>query len=273
MPTHSSNDTVTSGLNIYLQSKDGKTSNNNSNCDFFLDTIIAPERADLAMMISVIDAEIPYSFYNVTNENNKITIEDVLLTLPIKNYNAYDLTDTLNDLIASDITGKLDDIIVSFDPDTNKFKFQSSNSFTINSSTMMKELGFTSLSRSGFIIHSDIVCNLAGTSSIYIRSSNMNILNINSFGKNNGVISKVLVTSSPGNFIFYQPNAPQYFVLNTPLTYINIQMLDDDNEFIDFNGLNWSVTLSIDFFRKRDDTINYKYFLDGIPKPYEKLKE
>ena len=92
----------------------------------------------------------------------------------------------------------------------------------------------------------------------------MNIRNVNSFGKNNGVLSKVLVNAAPGNFIFYEPSTPQYFLLNNPLSFINIQLLNDDNEFIDFNGLHWSLTLSVEFYRRRDDTINYKYYLDGM---------
>ena len=35
MPTHGSNDTLQGGLSIYLQSKDGETSENGSKCDFF----------------------------------------------------------------------------------------------------------------------------------------------------------------------------------------------------------------------------------------------
>ena len=92
----------------------------------------------------------------------------------------------------------------------------------------------------------------------------MNIQNINSFGKTNGVLSKVLVNTVPGNFIFFQPSTPQFFLLGNSLNFINIQLLNDDNEFLDFNGLDWSLTLSIEYFRKKDDIINYKYFLNDF---------
>ena len=67
MPTHGSNDTLQGGLSIYyLQSKDGETSENGSKCDFFfLETIIDAPRADIGMIVSVLDAEIPCSWYNI----------------------------------------------------------------------------------------------------------------------------------------------------------------------------------------------------------------
>ena len=264
MPTHASNDTAThSGVNVYLQSKDGLSTDNNSNCNFYLDTIITPDRADLGMMVSVIDAEIPYSFYNITAKNNSLTLNDIVLELTERNYNAYNIVDEFNSLFKSKPT--LSNVVMSFDDNSNKFTITSPSEVTLVSTTMSEELGATNLPQTTDSYTSNQACNLSGTSSIYIRSDNMNVRNINSFGKNNGVLSKVLVTSPPGNFIFYQPSTPQYFVLNNPLSYINIQMLNDDNEFIDFDGLNWSLTLSIEFFRKRDDSINYKYYLDGVP--------
>ena len=46
MPTHASNDSVFSGYNVFLQSKDGvqDATHGPSKCDFYLDRIIKPER-------------------------------------------------------------------------------------------------------------------------------------------------------------------------------------------------------------------------------------
>ena len=261
MPTHGSNDTVFGGMNIFLQSKDGRfRENNSSNCDFYLDRIISAPRHDLGMLVSVIDAEIPYSFYNITSKNNSLTINDIDFFIPEKNYSAFNIVDAFN----QQFTIEGIPITMSFDDNSNKFSLVSPNSFTLNSTTMMKELGMDDLPQTTTTYISNKVINLAGTSSLYIRSDNMNIQNLNSFGKTNGVLSKMIVNQSPGNFIFYQPNVPQYFVLGNPLNFINIQLKDDNNEFVSFNGLHWSLTLSIEYYRKRDDTINYKYFLESI---------
>ena len=39
-------------------------------------------------------------------------------------------------------------------------------------------------------------------------------------------------------------------------------MKNDDNQYIDFNSVEWSLTLSIEFYRKRDDVINTKHLMD-----------
>ena len=261
MPTHQLNDSVFSGINVFLQSKDSKQKReNNSDCDFFLETIIEAPRFDMQMLVSVIDAEIPYSFYNVTTKNNTLVINTIEISINPQNYSAFNIVDAFNEKFT--IEGL--DIVMSFNDNTNKFSLLSATSFTIDSTTMIKELGMDDLPQTTNTYISNKVCNLAGTSSIYIRSDNMNIQNINSFGKTNGVLSKVLVNTSPGNFIFFQPSTPQYFILGNSLNFINIQLLNDDNEFIDFNGLDWSLSLSIEYFRKKDDIINYKYFLNDL---------
>ena len=67
MPTHGSNDTLQGGLSIYyLQSKDGRHRKTAVNVTFFLETIIDAPRADIGMIVSVLDdAEIPCSWYNI----------------------------------------------------------------------------------------------------------------------------------------------------------------------------------------------------------------
>jgi hypothetical protein len=39
---------------------------------------------------------------------------------------------------------------------------------------------------------------------------------------------------------------------------------DDNDNYLDFNGLGWSLTLGIEYFRKRTDSINYRYFLNSV---------
>ena len=271
MPTHGSNDTLQGGLSIYLQSKDGETSENGSKCDFFLETIIDAPRADIGMIVSVLDAEIPYSWYNISDEigNNTLVfrtyIADIPVKLPERNYNAYNIADEFNRQFKLPEFTELANLVMTFDENSNKFTILSPTAITIVSSTMSLELGMTNLPQTNTVTYtSNQSCNLAGTSSVYIRSENMNIKNINSFGKTNGVLSKVLVNSPPSNFIFFEPSTPQYYILGNALSFINIELKDDNDNYLDFNGLSWSLTLSIEYFRKRTDSINYRYFLNSV---------
>ena len=86
--------------------------------------------------------------------------------------------------------------------------------------------------------------------------------NVNSFGKTFNVLSKILVDASPSSFIYYQPNQPQYFVLSNSLNHISIEMKNDDGQYIDFNSVEWSCTLSFEFYRKRIDYIDTRHLLD-----------
>jgi hypothetical protein len=233
MPTNSINDSAYGGYAIFLQSKDAKEiSNNNSFCNFYLDKIIKPDRNDIGMLISVIDAEIPYSWYNISESigNNKITINAIEYEFDSQNYSAYNIVDALTEKF----TIAVQDIVIDFDDNANRFTLSSPNPITINSTTMEKELPFTAnplISQTKFISG---VCNLSGTANIYLKSDNMLIENVNSFGKTNGVLSKILVNTSPSSFVFHNPSNIQYYKLHNDLHYINLQMINDDGEFIDF---------------------------------------
>ena len=277
MPTHASNDTLNGGLSIYLQSKDGVTTENGSKCDFFTESIIDAPRADIGMLVSVLDAEIPYSWYNISDEigNTSLTIKylgiDTVVTIPERNYSAYNIVDEFNKQFKLINTlAILRNTVMTFSDTSNKFTIASLIPIIISSTTMSRELGMTDLPQTITTTYTgNQVCNLAGSSSVYIRSENMNIKNINSYGKTNGVLAKVLVTSSPGQFIFFEPSTPQYYILGNSLSYINIEMKDDNDNYLDFNGLTWSLTLSIEYYRKRTDTINYKYYLNSINEEFK----
>jgi hypothetical protein len=264
MPTHASNDSVFGGFNVFLQSKDAlkDAEHGNAKCEFYLDKIIQPERSDIGMLVSLIDCEIPYSFYNVSKAlgNYTLTINDETFELEDRNYNAYNIADAFNTQFIS--SNYCVGITMEFIDYTNKFTLQSANSFKINKTSMMKELGMGDLPQTTALYQSSQCANLSGTSSIYIESKNMLLNNVNSFGKTFNVLSKILVDASPSSFIYYQPNQPQYFVLSNSLNHISIELKNDDGQYIDFNSVEWSCTLSFEFYRKRDDIINTKHLLD-----------
>ena len=264
MPTHGSNDTIFGGYFVFLQSKDCliDDEHGNAKCEFYLDKIIQPERADIGMLVSLIDCEIPFSFYNVSNSigNNTLTINQETFELEDRNYNAYNIADAFNThFIKSDFCVG---ITMEFNDNTNKFTLQSANSFEINRTPMVKELGMGDLPQTTKLYKSSQCANLSGTSAIYIESSNMLLNNINSFGKTFNVLGKVLVDASPSSFIFHQPNHQQFFMLSNSLNFISIEMKNDDGKHINFNKVNWSLTLAIDFYRKRNDFVDTKHLMD-----------
>ena len=61
---------------MFLQSKNASKdkTHKNAQCDFSLDKIIQPERGDIGMLVSCIDAEIPHSFHNASQSLGNTTL-------------------------------------------------------------------------------------------------------------------------------------------------------------------------------------------------------
>ena len=250
---HHLNDSPAEGYKIFLQSKDATIlQDDGSTAFFFLNKVLMPPTPDLNMMVGIVDCEIPVSYYNINQFNNQITINNNAFTLEPKNYNAFDIQDELNNkLTASSVT-----VVVEFNQQSNKFKFLYTGlegNVTINSGSLCSYLGFTvsQLGVSSSSLEGQNCCNLGGTSNIYV-SSNFTINNLNSNGQYSGVLSKVLTDAPSGAYIFYQPSEIQYHVVgNTSVSNIIISLRDDELNIIDFNGLTFSITLSIQFSYKR----------------------
>lgn len=250
--SHYLNDTASEGYKIFLQSKDATIIQDfGSTAYFFLNKVIAPPTPNLNMMVGVIDVEIPVSYYNINENNNIIIINSVEITLEKQNYNALNIQDTLNSKFLNENL----DIVISFNQQSNKFTFTAnSGTVEINGGTLYKYLGFTDvqLNQALNILISNNCCNLGGTSNIYV-TSNFSINNLNSNGQYSGVLCKVLTDASSGAYIFYQPSEIQYHVVgNNNINYIYISLQDDEFNDINFNGLNFSLTLSIEFHYKRE---------------------
>ena len=117
-----------SSRQIYLDSKDANyyIDNNFSNPVWiFSEHITCPDYA--SMLVSVVDVQIPVSFYNIDSNNNTLfassNITPQAFTIPQGNYNVYSLMDYLNNNM------KLGDpptnFTVTYDSTTNGFTFTS----------------------------------------------------------------------------------------------------------------------------------------------------
>lgn len=258
--SHQLNDTTAEGYKIFLQSKDATLlQDGGSTAFFFLNKVLMPPTPNLNMMIGVIDCEIPVSYYNINENNNTIIINSIEMTLEKQNYNAFNIQDELNSNFVSEGL----DIVLSFNQQSNKFTFTaSSGNVTINGGTLYSYLGFTNsqINQAVTVLQGENCCNLGGTSNIYV-SSNFTINNLNSNGQYSGVLCKVLTDAPSGNYIFYEPAEIQYHVVgNGAVNNIVISLTDDELNHIDFNGLTFSLTLSVQFHYKRE-LKNYNDYL------------
>ena len=287
MPTHALNDTHLGSLAVYLQSRDASASLGSSSKLFYLNQLISPPPGT-AILVGLISAEIPYSFYTVNVNNNTMTVQtkvgssnpvETIITIDPGNYDTDTLTDELNSQVSN--------AKFSFDEVTNKFtvaKDGPSDYVSISATTMDKITGFTLQQLQSVPTEESVVAancvNLAGTSSVYVNFPNLGVQNLDSRGDLNGVVSKLNVNCNPGEYIFYQQTETQYYMIsNRQIQNFQLSLTDDDNNLIDMNGADFSVTLSVHFSRLREPFSANKYLVNrrNVPdledeKPVKKEK-
>lgn len=260
MPSHLLNDTHIGSLSIFLQSSKATTTldpDKNSSCLFYLNQVItAPPGTH--MLVGLTSAEIPYSFYNVDSRNNKVTIDTAndgtaTIILPEQNYDVDSLKKNLNNLL---VAANILNTTVDFDKNTNKFTFTNTNGgLKITSTTMTRELGLVPNQINGpytASLTSSNACNLSGTSSVYVNLNNVSITNLDSRGDLNGVLAKLNVNVAPSEFIFYQQTENQYYVTSDrQINFFSISLTDDNNELLNLNGVDFSVSITIHFQKVR----------------------
>lgn len=285
MPNHTLNDTHLGSQSIFLQSSKATSKINDAHASFFLNQVITTP-ADTQFLIGLTSAEIPYSWYNIDIDNNKLLIEtrttnpninsSKLLTVeyPIElnpqNYNSSSITKE----IQRQLTAGQAPVIIDFDDDTNKFTFKHTdisdlvnNTVKIISTTMNNELGFpnqhlpTERSNS---IESINVLNLSGTSSVYVNLLNISVDNLDSRGDYNGVLAKLNVTSAPSEYLYYSQVEHQYYpITNRNIDMFEVSLTDDNGELLKLNGLDFSISLTIHYSKLRTPFIENRNLLEG----------
>lgn len=235
-------------IQIILNSKtaDQYLNNNTTDCIFKI-PIIEVKRRHKAH-ISLTDAVIPYSFYNVNETNDKLNyvLNEITYNIEIEHAN-YNITTLIQYLTLNMDSG----FTISYNSSTNKITFtHSTYEFTfLDSSTCQELLGFienVSYSSDSLILRSVIGINFFTIRNIQIASSNFILNNINTATPNKAsIITSIPVNCNMGGIINYN-NINNISSLVHEITNINnlhIQILDQDGDLLNLNGLHWSINL------------------------------
>lgn len=217
----------------------------NCNCSFDLPSVRIPNEHHIH--VSVINAIIPYSFYNINLSNNMLIyiIGGVSYTLNIivGNYNAIQL--------ANYLTANMNGFTVSYNSIQNKYTFtHASQNFTLVSiSSLLKTIGFYNKDNVSvnFKLFSSFCANLQSIQCIHIKSNFMTG-NINSSDIYiQDTLCTIPVNSAPNSNIVYQ-NTDKFTtnLYSSILNDIVIKIVNQDNAILDLNGLDWSITLQLD---------------------------
>ena len=226
-----------------------------SNCTFFFQDIIKISKDAIEMRLELVNAQIPVSWYLINSTNNRFTITvGVVATnyqFPFGNYNANTFITAFENLLGVAWA-------VAFNSITNKFTFgYSGGVFTFSDTTnsIFPIIGFSSGSQytsSGNNLLSPYSVAFGGLTKINILSSTFNLANADSKSKGQtSTICSVPVSTIQGGYVFYNniTNFKSIF-RNHELSSINIQIQDPNNNYIDFNNIDWTLTLQLDVVRE-----------------------
>tara|TARA_R110002124_G_scaffold2209_2_gene14583 strand:+ start:722 stop:1672 length:951 start_codon:yes stop_codon:yes gene_type:complete len=229
------------------------------------------------MLISLHSATIPYSFYNIRdniNDTIPYLIDDTystnqFITIPKGNYTASSLKTLIGSLLSAqaDITST---ISLSFDRTTMKFKYINSSNlqnlkldFSKRNDTAYIESGFSTNEQSGSIdmdgLESSNVIDVNGSiHSLFLRTnlSQLGSIDSNSGGFNT-ILGKIPITSNFGGVLFFKPNNNTHKILNqnNNINFLTVRLTDEKNRLVDLNGLNFSLSIQIDFIYYKPEVV------------------
>jgi hypothetical protein len=188
----------------------------------------------------------PNSIYLI-NEYNcllSITVLGVTTNYSILygNYNVTTFISQLKTQLDSNFTITLNYI-------TNKFTITNLvNDFTINKTStiyeiigMVKNTAYTSTSKSLALPYT---CNFNGAQSINILFENLNTSNIDSFNKSNSsIIQSIPIDITSQQISFIRTNEFNFRIRQDTIDFIQIDIKDDLDRFINLNNQHWNITL------------------------------
>lgn len=239
---------MTEKIQLILNSKTANEYINNMTTDCIFKIPQMDIKRRHKAFISLTDAVIPHAFYNVNSTNDKLnyTLNGVEYNLIIThaNYN-------INTLIAYLKANLAVGFNLVYHSPTNKITFSHStyDFVLLNSSSCFELLGFydnNSYSSVSLELISIIGVNFFTIRNVQIASPNFILNNINSSTPNKAsIITSVPVNSSMGGIISYN-NINNISSLIHEISNINnlhIQILDQDGDLLDLNGLHYSINL------------------------------
>ena len=256
---------------IHIRSKDADQLTPNFNTNFVVNMKTAlSTTTNEEVHISLMSVEIPYSFYNISNdlENNslKYTFNGTLYNLSFgnKDYDVFQLIDFMNNSnnhISTVFT-------TTYDTQENKISMLNKSGQTIvinwTQSNINKELGYLvdeadETVPNGFTSVSRFVINLATIHSILIKCPNVGSSNVISTRSGNStILQKVSVDVNSFGIIYL--NNQDYRQVTISQSSVIDQLLftltDQNNRMLQLNNCNFEMSLLFEVYPKYNPELN-----------------
>jgi hypothetical protein len=255
---------------ITLNSQDGIKMNGTylSNINFNFSGILKDDINILRTYVTVLNAQFPVSFYIIDDTNNVLSYTEASIpksiTITIGNYNGNQMVTTLN----TGFTANSSNVVVSLNSQNGilYFTITGGASFTfLSTSTIKPILGFSSDITSTTQIIMPFQLNLLGKKKIFINSNNLRNSAFSSKSLSNvQTIATIPVDQPPYSMISYVSvsDLEKNILYNRSLDMIDIQIVDETNTYVNFQNIDWSVTLCLTV--EKDDVVKLPYGLNNL---------
>lgn len=270
--THHLNDTEIGSQSIFINSDDAELSLNDAEKVFFLNqNIVAP--AGYRLVIGLTNMTLPNAMYNINSTNSTINIDTQPYDIEIGNYSATGLKDALNTAIGSVGT-------VSFSTATNSFRinYDGATRTLLENDLTTKVMGFVSITGDDdpFSAQTSVaatnVCDMGGTTNIYVRLRNLSFNNLDSRGNVTNVVANVVNSTNFGGYIFYQPPEVLYYLINeTVISHLDVELTDQQGNLLELNGAKYNLTFTVHYTKQRE-SITKRNLLEQIRESKEESK-
>ena len=256
-------------INLYSGDAYSLNGTKKSNTVFNFINILSDEDQIINCTIGVVSAQIPVSFYTITENNNVFRVNASTVQITKGNYDANRLiTEITKKLFSVGIT-----ISITISKVTGLLTFSSDIPIALYPSSLMPLLGFLDIAyTSSSVILKNIITapypvNLLGIQKLNINSSALSAYNSNSnsFGEST-TIATIPCTASPFGMIFYNNQNSYSLLKSKTISSIDIQIVDENDLLIDFNNIDWSLTLQLTIFRRIEMRVNNRINLQPILK-------
>ena len=243
-----------------------------SNVQFNFIGLLRDDKDIIRTSLSILDAQLPDSFYIITANNNKFIYGDnavgdqYTITIPVGNYDANTLITYMNTQLSlvypfimsiNSSTGKL---IISTTSVYDRIRIYSA----LSSSADIFGLGPISIAAvggpSGATMIFPYPLNLLGVKKISVKSASLSIIAFSSANNNYSDTICTIPADQPAfGMISYtnQNDLNNNLLKQSVIDRIDIQLVDENQNYLDFNNLDWTITISLSnarIDRERDTT-------------------
>lgn len=219
-----------------------------SNLLFDFKSLLVEDPTIIHVTVGVVTAQIPVSFYTVNEFNNVLNTSIGLITITKGNYTS---TSLIKELQASFLVFGYT-MVITINRVTGKLIFTGTTNFTFTLSSSFVILGFdNTITSTANILNAPFPLNLLGIQQIKVTSNSLACYNSTSQGLGEtDLLSVIQNTAPPFGMILYNNLNSFGLLKNTRLSQLDIQLKDETNEFIDFNNIDFSLTIQMTIFRK-----------------------